>query len=348
MSSSPLPNLSVLNQDNSSLFEQAAAAPLADGLRLPETLAQHPAFSRVFQAGKLTFGLIAPFKGYADSPFPELHDFAELAQAADNGGFAALWLRDVPFYDPAFGDTGQIYDPFVTAGYLAALTRRIAIGTAGIVTPLREPLHVAKAAASIDALSDGRFLLGMSSGDRPVEYPAFAQNFDNRAERFREAWDLIDTATRESFPRRGSEHYGNLSGNIDMLPKPQSVLPKIAIGRARQDLAWLANTPDAWIWHGVDPQQVGQIINTINELGDGQTWKPFGYANFVEVLDNPNEPAKLYNNIFLRGGAKGLADYWQEQRAQGLAHVTVNLKPTRRPAKEVLQELSETVLPQFA
>ena len=79
MSSNPLPNLSVLNQDNSSLFEQAAAATLADGLRLPETLAQHPAFSRVFQAGKLTFGLIAPFKGYADSPFPELHDFAELA-----------------------------------------------------------------------------------------------------------------------------------------------------------------------------------------------------------------------------------------------------------------------------
>ncbi|WP_373698260.1 LLM class oxidoreductase [Neisseria dentiae] len=343
-----LPNFSVLNQDNSKLFEQSpAAAPLSDGLKLPETLAQHAAFSRVFQAGKLTFGLIAPFKGYADSPFPELHDFAGLAQAAEQSGFAALWLRDVPFYDPNFGDTGQIYDPFVTAGYLAAQTRRIAIGTAGIVTPLREPLHVAKAAASIDALSDGRFLLGMSSGDRPVEYPAFAQNFDNRAERFREAWAIIDTATREPFPRRSSEHYGTLSGNIDMLPKPQSVLPKIAIGRARQDLAWLANTPDAWIWHGVDPQQVGKIINTINELGDGQTWKPFGYANFVDLAENPAEPVRLLHNIFLRGGAQRLAEHWQAQREQGLAHVTINLKPTRRPAKEVLQELSETVLPAF-
>ncbi|RML86519.1 Luciferase protein, partial [Pseudomonas syringae pv. maculicola] len=59
---------------------------------------------------------------------------------ADKAGFAALWLRDVPMLDPAFGDAGQIFDPFVYAGLLAGVTQRICIGTAGIVMTLRHPL----------------------------------------------------------------------------------------------------------------------------------------------------------------------------------------------------------------
>ena len=112
-------------------------------LTLPEHLKNHKAFRRVFQPGKLTIGLIAPFKGYPDSPSPDMSDFAEMAKMADEGGVAALWIRDVPFYDPTFGDVGQIYDPFVTIGYLAAITKNITLGTAGIITPLRNPVHVA-------------------------------------------------------------------------------------------------------------------------------------------------------------------------------------------------------------
>lgn len=154
-----------------------------------------PAFSQVFQQDKLTLGLIAPFKGYADTPFPDIADLGDLAELADQLGFSALWLREVPFYDPHFGDVGQGLDPFVALGYLAARTKNIALGTAGIVSPLRSPAHIAKSATSVDNLTQGRFILGLSSGDRPVEYPAFNENFENRAERFRESFDLIRTLT---------------------------------------------------------------------------------------------------------------------------------------------------------
>src|ERR1700755_2873489 len=107
----------------------------------------HRGFSRVFQPDKLTFGFIAPLEGYPDSPGPSLADHAAMAQKADKMGMAALWLRDVPLYDQDFGDVGQILDPMVYAGWLAAVTRDIAIGTAGIVAPLRHPLLVAKQAA---------------------------------------------------------------------------------------------------------------------------------------------------------------------------------------------------------
>lgn len=317
-------------------------------LILPDHLVNNRAFTRVFQPNKLTFGLIAPFKGYPEGPMPNMDDHLELAKMADKGGISALWLRDVPFYDPNFGDVGQIYDPFVDLGFLAAVTENITLGTAGIVSPLRNPVLTAKQAASVDQLSQGRFILGMSSGDRPVEYPAFGYDFDNRAERFREAWQMIRTLNENKFPKMSSDYHGQLTGNIDLVPKPVSKrLPMITIGRARQDMSWFANQSDAWIWHGVDPKRSKGIVTEIEELGDGKTWHPFGYANFLDLSENPNETARLHNNIFLRAGRNTLMEFWKQQEQDGVAHITLNLKPTRRPANEVLQELIEEVVPHF-
>lgn len=318
-------------------------------LILPSHLINNKAFTRVFQQNKITFGLIAPFKGYPEEPIPDMTDHLELAKMADEGGIAALWIRDVPFYDPNFGDVGQIYDPFVDLGYLAAITKNITLGSAGIVAPLRNPILIAKQAATVDQLSHGRFILGMSSGDRPVEYPAFGYEFNNRAERFREEWEIIRTLNENKFPKMTTNYYGHLAGNIDLVPKPMSNrLPMITIGRARQDMSWFANQSDAWIWHGVDPKYSKSIVEEIERLGDGTTWHPFGYANFLELSENPNEPARLYNNIFLKAGRNTLMEFWKQQEADGVAHITLNLKPTRRPAKEVLQELLEEVVPHFS
>lgn len=187
---------------------------------LPKELADHRGYARVFQPGHLTFGFIAPVESYPDSPGPTLANHGTVARKVDQAGFSAIWLRDVPFYDPNFGDVGQIIDPMVYAGYLAAITENIAIGTAGIVLPLRDPLIVAKQAASVDQLLGGRFILGLATGDRPIEYPAFGSDFDNRAERFRDALAVVRAATERAWPVHGSAYYGELTGNLDLVPKP--------------------------------------------------------------------------------------------------------------------------------
>ncbi|EGH42537.1 luciferase, partial [Pseudomonas syringae pv. pisi str. 1704B] len=181
---------------------------------------RHPAFAKVFAPGHLTFGLIAPLEGYPDSAAPTMKDHLALAIQADKAGFAALWLRDVPLLDPGFGDAGQVFDPFVYAALLSAVTRQICIGTAGIILTLRNPLMVAKQACSVDVLLEGRFLLGLSTGDRPGEYPAFGEHFDTRAERFRDGVELLHAVTEQSFPVFRSRHYGQLNGALDLLPKP--------------------------------------------------------------------------------------------------------------------------------
>lgn len=102
---------------------------------------------------------------------PDMSEHAARIKLADELGFRAAWVRDVPLYDPDFGDAAQVFETFTYLGYLSSLTRNILLGTAAVVLPLRQPWLVRKAASTLQTLSGDRLLLGVASGDRPVEYP---------------------------------------------------------------------------------------------------------------------------------------------------------------------------------
>lgn len=266
-------------------------------------------FDRVFQAGRLTFGFIAPLESYPDRPAPTMQDHLSMARKVDHAGFSSIWLRDVPFYDPLFGDLGQVFDPIAYAGYLAAATRRIAIGTAGIVLPLRDPLAIAKQAATLDHLTDNRFILGLSTGDRPVEYPAFGIDFETRSDRFREAHALIRTMTEQDFPQHDTTHFGMLGGNLDMVPKPvRDRLPIVAVGRAGQSVEWLAQNMDGWIWHQSDFTRLGEVINRWQDAIPQGTFKPYGYGTFFDLDRDPDMPLRPVRGLSI--GRKALIELW--------------------------------------
>ncbi len=296
----------------------------------------------------MTVGLITPLEAYADSPIPTLDGHAEAARRAEDAGFSSIWLRDVPFFDPKFGDAAQILDPFVYAGFLASQTRDIAIGTAGIVLPLREPISVAKQAASVDMLSRGRFILGLSSGDRPAEYPAFGIDFGKRAERFREAFSLVRKLHGEGFPKGKTKGFGTLRGDLDLLPKPlDDRLPMIAVGRAGQTVPWIAKNADAWIWTVDDPKSVGKILADLKAASGKRRPPPYGYSTFLDLDRNPDAPAQRRHNV-LRIGRKALLERLQSQAALGVRHVAFNLRPSRRPAERIIDEMGEHILPELA
>src|SRR4051812_47174054 len=110
-----------------------------------------PGYRRVFAPDRLTLGVFFPIEAFAGDR-PTMVDQIELSRHAEQSRVAALWVRDVPLRDPSFGDVGQVYDPWVWLGYIAAATRDIALATGAIVLPVRHVLHVAKAAASVDRL----------------------------------------------------------------------------------------------------------------------------------------------------------------------------------------------------
>ena len=179
-----------------------------------------------------------------------------LAKKAEKLGFASLFVRDSPLYDPNFGDVGALYDPWVFLSYVAAHTEQIALGTASIVTTLRHPLHVAKSAASLDKISKQRFLLGVATGDRPIEFPAFKVEQNERAALFRESIAVMKKVWRESFPQIQTERVEMLQG--DIVPKPVlSDIPIFGTGYSGQTIEWLAEHTDGWLFYsqGVNEQR---------------------------------------------------------------------------------------------
>lgn len=309
---------------------------------------RHKGYSNIFKPGKLTFGFMSPMVGYPDSPVPDISKLEKIVSLADQGGISAIWLRDVPFLDPQFGDAGQVYDPMVYGSYLAGKTSNITIGTAGIVLPLRDPLIVAKQAATLDQLSEGRFLLGLASGDRFGEYPAFGCDFETRSERFREARQIIKKVTEESFPQFRSEFYGSLDGTLDLIPKPISGhIPTISIGRGGQSIEWISNNMDGWIWHGDAARNVKLRVQQLEQAADHDRFIPYGYGQFFDLSEDRFSPLVL-SNFHLSGGRDALIEFWEEQRKEGLSHIILNIKPTRRPADELIQEFTEFIVPHFA
>lgn len=304
-------------------------------------------WQRVFQRGKLTLGIMFPIEAF-ERDQPTMHNQVALAQFAEKSGFSSLGFRDVPLRDPNFGDVGQVFDPWAYLGYMAAQTSEIALLTASIILPLRHPIHIAKAAASIDRLSNGRLLMGVATGDRVVEFPAFNVDFESRGAMFREEIELLKIYWSELFPQVSSS-FGDLQA-ADVIPKPiASHVPLLVTGHSQQDLGWIARNADGWMSYPRSIEAQAQVVqrwrDTVEAELPGQ-YKPFTQSYFIDLADNPNEaPTPIH--LGHRLGRNALLVHLRASKRIGVDHMIFNVKYGKRPAGEVLQELAEFVLPEF-
>jgi luciferase-type oxidoreductase len=306
------------------------------------------AYNRVFNPGRLSIGLVLPLEAYPVGAEPTMQGHIEAAQLAERLGFSALWLRDVPFNVPSFGDAGQMFDPFVYLGSLATATDHIALGTASIILPLRHPAHVAKAAATADVLSGGRVLLGVASGDRPEEYPAMAHSYPDRGERFRDSVEYM-RAVGASYPHHANAQ-GRLSGDIDLLPKPTGPrLPLLITGGSQQSPEWVAQNGDGWMTYPRDASSQGRVIADYRKrlMDAGQQDKPVMQSLYVDLLDEPEAPARPIHLGF-QSGTTFLRRYLQEIEALGVNHVALNLRFNSASIDTTLRRLANDLLPNFA
>jgi luciferase-type oxidoreductase len=304
-------------------------------------------YKRMFIENKLTLGIFFPLESFAGD-IPAMQDQERLAKLTEALGFAALWFRDVPLRDPTFGDTGQIFDVWVYLSWIAAHTKDITLATGSVILPIRHPLHSAKAAASIDQLSNGRLVLGVASGDRPVEFPAFNVDIETRGELFRDHLTAMKQALEESFPQIQSQS-SLLTGAADTIPKAVGKLPFLVTGYSQQDLGWIAANSDGWVSYPRPVTQQASIVqgwrDAVTEHADGE-FKPFAQSLYVDLSNDPDEPPEPIHLGF-RSGVKALTAYLEQLQLIGVNHVALNLKFNKRPAEEVIAEIGESVLPDF-
>ncbi|MGC3940085.1 LLM class oxidoreductase [Roseobacter sp. EG26] len=306
------------------------------------------AYNAVFRPGRLSIGLVLPLEAYAVGAEPTMRDHIAMAQLAESLGFASLWLRDVPFNVPSFGDPGQMFDPFVYLGTLGAVTEHIALGTSSIILPLRHPAHVAKAAATVDVLSGGRLLMGVASGDRPEEYPAMAQSYPDRGARFRESVDYIRSVGL-AYPRHEGAQ-GSLSGQIDMLPKPTGTrLPLLITGGSQQTPDWVAGNGDGWMTYPREAGSQGRVIAEYRArlVASGQPDKPVMQSLYVDLQDQADAPARPIHLGF-QSGTDFLRRYLTEIETLGVNHVALNLRFNSAPVGTTLKRLADALLTNFS
>ena len=305
-------------------------------------------YNTVFNPGKLSIGLVVPIESYKQQAIPTMETHIQVAKKADKLGFSTLWLRDIPFNVPSFGDAGQMFDPFTYLGFLAGQTEQIALGVASIALPLHHPVHVAKSAATIDQLSNGRLILGVASGDRYDEYPAMRKDYLSRGEQFREAFEYIRSA-QDVYPELESVSYGNLKGHIDILPKATGhKLPLLMTGYSQQTLEWNAEHTDGWMSYPKDLYQQEQTIKRYREqvMQSGRFDKPFMQPLYVDLQNDDNfKPVPIH--LGLRTGVNYLKMYLNQLQDIGVNHVAINLRFNSMDISETLDILAEKVLPYF-
>ncbi|MDJ0333424.1 TIGR03571 family LLM class oxidoreductase [Planococcus sp. S3-L1] len=306
----------------------------------------HNGFARTFKENKLTLGILFPLESARDNPFAmDIASQMTLAKQAEEAGFASLFVRDSPLFDPNFGDKGVIHDPFQLLAYTSAYTKEIALGIASVITTLRHPLHLAKSVASLDNLSDQRLLLGAATGDRPIEFPAFKVERQERDELFRESIWVMRKIWEESFPQIHSKRVELVEG--DVIPKPHLMgIPILGTGYSGQTIEWLAEHTDGWMFYAQEANRQKELIN-IWRNATGR-FKPFSQPLVINLSENPKaSPRPIPIKVGFTSGHQFLVDYLHALQRMGVNHVILSLTNGNRPITEVIQELGEYVVPHF-
>jgi alkanesulfonate monooxygenase SsuD/methylene tetrahydromethanopterin reductase-like flavin-dependent oxidoreductase (luciferase family) len=140
----------------------------------------------------------------------------EQAALAEELGYDQYWIGE-----HHFSRHGVYGDPFVLAGFLAARTTRLRIGTAVIVLPLHNPVTIAERAAMVDVLSNGRFDLGVGNGYQRREFTGLGMNIDEARGRFEESLDVILACWKGGIlAHEGKYFHIDPADRIEVIPQP--------------------------------------------------------------------------------------------------------------------------------
>jgi probable F420-dependent oxidoreductase len=183
----------------------------------------------------MEFGASIFFTDYSISP-------AELAVALEERGFDSLWAAEhshipVPRRTPPPGGGElpkryyDVMDPFVTLTAAAAATKRLKVGTGVCLVIQRDTIQTAKLVASIDQVSNGRFLFGIGGGWNAEEIENHGTDFTTRFKKMREQIE----AMKEIWTKSKAEYHGDIVEFSTMMtwPKPvQKPHPPVILGGA--------------------------------------------------------------------------------------------------------------------
>ena len=280
-------------------------------------------------------------------PLPDLEkpdniiEPAIFARAAEAAGFESVWCAEhvtapavVTQSQSAFFVDGQVpgfLDSLISCAHISALTSTIKIGTSVLLVAEHHPVRLAKELATLDRLSNGRFLLGVGAGWLREEAEIMGVDFDHRWSQVREAV----VAMKALWTGEVSEYHGMYYDYppLRCLPTPmQKPHPPIYLGGvAPRVLHRVVAYGDGWAPERITPVELAERRQELAELAREAGRDP--QSIHISIHGKPADP-DLVGAYFEAGadrvvimGPKGADD---REREQGLRDIAAKVFPVAR------------------
>jgi probable F420-dependent oxidoreductase len=245
-----------------------------------------------------------------NSDKPRQIGLTKMGQLAEDAGADSLWVNDhllmveggrSPY---PFTPDGALpwpmdmpwYECLTAASFLAASTSRCRIGTSVLILPQRNVLELAKTIATLDALSGGRFVLGIGAGWFAEEIEALGYRFETRGRRTDEMIEVLRRCWRgRPKPFEGEEIAVPEGLVFEPRPSQPGGPPILVGGMSRAALRRAALRGDGWLafQRELDTAQLADLLETLEDLrGEaGQLEEPF--SNVMRLHASPEIASRL-------------------------------------------------------
>jgi len=263
----------------------------------------------------MKIGVIFPQTEFKPDPIA-VRDYA---QAVEGLGFTHMHAYDHILGanpDRPGGWTGtytfhhSFFEPFILFGYLAGLTRSIEFATGILILPQRQTPVVAKQAATLDVLCNGRLRLGVGVGWNEVEYIALGENFHNRGKRMEEQVALLRMLWTQPLVKFEGRWHNIPDAGINPLPV-QRPIPIWFGGMDERALQRMTSIGDGWMLNIRTIEQAHLKLDNLNQYLEaaGRDKASFGIDSRLNMnLIKPDEWISFMQT-------------WEEL---GATHLTVN------------------------
>lgn len=195
-------------------------------------------------------------------------EYEAMARFADTSPFDSIWVGDHLLYRDEDRPERGPQEAWTLMAALAAVTERVVVGPLVACVGFHPPAVIAKMAATVSDISQGRFVLGLGAGWNRPEFDAFDIAFDRRASRFEEALSIItDLTAGRRCTFSGAFH--NVHDAV-VLPEPLHPIP-IMIGsngdRVLRSGLRTAQSWNTWFdWYGNSARGFAQLNDHVSSL----------------------------------------------------------------------------------
>src|SRR5258707_3608287 len=278
--------------------------------------------------------------------WPELFS---MARTAEGVGFDSLWLGDHLLYDLPGGGTRGPWEAWTALAALAAATERVELGPLVASTSFHAPAMLAKQAATVDAISGGRLILGLGAGWNEREYRAFGFPYDHRVSRYEEAFTIIRGLLRGGRVDFDGAYYRVEDYALDPGPaRPGGPPPMLGPGSPRMMRIGLPHV-DAWnVWwsdYCNTPGGFAAVRDRVDEAAVQAGRMPAEVtATAAALVSLPGGTGRLTGDVNsgpirpVQGSPADISGHLEAMASAGAAHLQLVADPITMGAIKILGE----------